>query len=184
MSMDVESLRLSQDYNAALGVQKHLHTVKVGKPGKQTWFQAHPKPEYEFPAAVLEIKDDADRGIYMVAPAIRDELAFEVKPVLLLPYADRQSNVGIWPIALPGNDGRTSEWHSSAMRIAQEAKKGWVRMVANMTVGAYDLYTTTADLPPPKWPDKSMGELIQIAFKDRFIASMDHPIVRKLQGLS
>lgn len=181
-SLDLESLRLGQDYAAVLGVKKVLTVVRVGKPGKQTWFQVH--PDFQFSCAVLELKDDVDRGIYMVSAEVREELAFEVKPVLLIPTIDRQNNVGLWPITLPGADGRTSEWQTSAMRIAEEAKLGWVRMVANMAVGGYDLYTTSADLPPPKWPEKDMSELIRIAFKDKLVGSMDHPVVRKLQGLS
>jgi hypothetical protein len=180
--MDLESLRLGQDYAATLGVQKILSTVRVGKPPKQVWFQIH--REYEFPCAVLELKDDADRGVYMIAPAIRDELAFEIKPVNLLPWIDRQNNVSLWPLALPGPDGRTNEWHASASRAAQEARRGWVRMVANMAVGGYDLFTTSADLPAPKWPDKAMEDFVKVAFRDRFIGSMDHSVVRRLQGLS
>ncbi len=48
--------------------------------------------------------------------------------------------------------------------------------------GSYDIYRATGELPDPTWPPLSFAELVQIAFKDRFIDSPSHPVLRELRG--
>jgi hypothetical protein len=36
----------------------------------------------------------------------------------------------------------------------------------------------------PVWPDLSFQELIKIAYRDRMITSLEHPVVRRLRGLA
>ena len=51
-----------------------------------------------------------------------------------------------------------------------------------MSLGAYEVFEPTAKLPDPEWPDADFTHLLEIAFKDRFIKTLDHPVVRRLQG--
>jgi hypothetical protein len=62
------------------------------------------------------------------------------------------------------------------------AREKWVRVVANMHLGAYDVFYSTADVPEPKWPEQSLAELLRVAFRDRFIETFDHIVLRKLRG--
>ena len=55
-------------------------------------------------------------------------------------------------------------------------------MVANRTLGAYEVFEAAGNLPDPEWPDISFQGILQIAFKDRYITSMDHPLLQKLRG--
>jgi hypothetical protein len=43
-------------------------------------------------------------------------------------------------------------------------------------------FRASADLPDPKWPDVSFKKLLEIAFRDRLIRSLDHAVIKKLQG--
>ena len=58
----------------------------------------------------------------------------------------------------------------------------WVRVAANMSLGAYEVYEASANLPDPEWPDKSFAELLQVAFRDKHIATLDHPVLKRLRG--
>jgi hypothetical protein len=54
-----------------------------------------------------------------------------------------------------------------------------------MSLGAYELFEATSNsLPDPIWPDFPFKEIMQIAFRDRVIDTPDHPLVKKLQGLT
>jgi hypothetical protein len=64
------------------------------------------------------------------------------------------------------------------------AQKEWIRMAANMSLGAYEVYRATAEIPGPAWPDTTFQEILRVAFKDRFIRSIDHPELRRLRGES
>ena len=66
--------------------------------------------------------------------------------------------------------------------VAQEAMTEWVRVGANMSLGAYEVFIATGKLPEPEWPNLSFEELLGIAFRERFIRSLDHPALRCLRG--
>jgi hypothetical protein len=62
------------------------------------------------------------------------------------------------------------------------AARSWVRVQANMSLGAYEVYQATGDIPEPAWPDVPFKQLLKTAFKDRFIDGRDHTVLRRLRG--
>ncbi len=176
---DPARLRLSQDFGT-VGVKKAIISVPVRKPDRQWFVRVHPDEGWRLPTAVIEIKED--REVHLVDPAVATELPAEVVPVMLFTSITRQGVLFLWSIRLPGEDGKHNEWHRSALEAAQRAQKRWVRVVANMTAGGYDVYEAVGALPEPVWPDLSFRELLKIAFKDRFISTADHPVLRRLRG--
>ncbi|MEK7873867.1 MAG: hypothetical protein AAB502_08445, partial [Chloroflexota bacterium] len=66
--------------------------------------------------------------------------------------------------------------HDEAAKIAQTS---WVRVAANMGLGAYEVFTGSANVPEPVWPDVTFDALVKIAFKDHYINTSDHPKKRK-----
>lgn len=179
---DPRRLRLSQDYASSLGVNKKLLTVPIRKPDKTWWVQTHPDEEYQMLTCVLELKED--REIYLVDQDLRYELATEstVGPRLLVPTINRQGVLFVWPIRLPGPDGKLDDWNRSACEAAEMARGKWIRTAANMSLGAYDVFTTDAKLPDPVWPAMPFHELLRIAFKDKVIDTLEHPVLRRLRG--
>jgi hypothetical protein len=179
---DPESLRLSQDFAASLGVKKALLTVPVRKPDKSWFLRVHQDPAFRLQTAVIELKED--REVYLVAPSLWPELATEptLKPQLLATACNTQGVVFLWPVNLPRPDGRRDEWSRSALEAITLATKGWVRIAANMSLGAYEVFTANGQLAEPTWPEVPLRELLRIAFKDRFVNSLDHPVLRRLRG--
>ncbi len=88
----------------------------------------------------------------------------------------------LWPVKLPGPDGRPNDWNASALAAAQLAETRWVRMAANMGAGLYDTFVASGELADPEWPELSFHEILRLSFKDRFIDSADHPVLRSLRG--
>ena len=179
--LDIEKLRLSQDFAEMVGVKKKIITVPVRKPDRQWFTRVQPDESYRLETAVLELKED--RETYLVDPTLWSELPGEIIPMCLFTAVNRQGVVFLWPVRLPGAEGRQLEGHRSALEAAQLGMGGWVRVVANMSLGAYEVFTAAGDLPEPEWPDLSFDQLLEIAFKDKFIQSMDHPAIQKLRGL-
>lgn len=180
-SFDLSKLRLSQNYAAAAGtIIKHTTTIPVRKPTSQTFNSVHPLDSYKLETMVMEIKED--RETYLVDPALWHELARELTPKALFLAIDRQKNPFIWPIRLPGEDGRIDNWNASSLEAAVMGRKNWIRVAANMALGAYDIYQATGDLPDPEWPDMDFTKILEIAFKGRYITDLDHPALRRLRG--
>jgi hypothetical protein len=179
---DPATLRLTQEFVATAGVRKAIISVPVRKPDKSWFVRVHPDPSYHLPVAVIELKED--REVYLIAPALRAELATEstFKIKMLATAINRQGVLFLWECNMPRADGRADEWSRTALEAVEMATKGWIRVTANMSLGAYDVYQANAQLSDPDWPTATMGELLRIAFKDRYIDALDHPVLRKLRG--
>lgn len=178
--LDLKSLRLSQDFNEGVGVKKVITTIPMRKPGNQTFIQVHPNPDYRFQAAMLQLKDDGE--CYIVTRDVLAEAAQEIRPKMLYYAITRDGVPFLWPVNLPGADGRLDSWSESAHKAAEIAQRSWVRLVANRAFGAYDVMQATGNLDDPKWPDLDFEGVLQLAFKDRVISSADHPVIRRLRG--
>jgi hypothetical protein len=112
------------------------------------------------------------------------ELPGEYFPATLFLAITRQGVLTLWPVRLPGPDGRHSEWHRSAMEAAQAAQARWIKIRANMGLGAYDIFEAeNVNIPDPVWPDETFEEIVRVAFRDRFIDSSEHAVVKRLRGL-
>jgi hypothetical protein len=178
--LDLKSLRLPANYGATLGVKKLLTSVVVGKPGKPQFFRAHQADDMTCDVMLLENKDT--RESYVVVPQVAQEISDLVCPVRLHAAIDRQNNVFLIPVPLPGEDGGRNQWHESRAQAVEHSKLHWIRISANMAVGAYDVYEAEGELPEPEWPAHDIDALIQVAFRGKIITSIDHPIVQSLRG--
>jgi hypothetical protein len=176
------ALRLSQSFAGTVGVKRLLTTVPVRKPNRQDFVRVHPDPAYrETPVAIIELKED--RETYLLSPVIAQQLPGEFNAVTLNTAINRQGVLQIWPVKLPGPDGKHNEWHRSAAEAAERAMEKWVRVTANMSAGGYDIYEASGELPEPVWPEISFEEILKIAFRDRYVDDVGHPLLQKLRGL-
>ena len=91
---------------------------------------------------ILELKED--RETYLVDRNLWGELPGELIPKVLFTVINRQGVLTLWPIRLPGEDGRHDEWNRSALEAAEMAQKEWIRVAANMSLGAYEVYRAMA----------------------------------------
>lgn len=62
------------------------------------------------------------------------------------------------------------------------AQKDWVRVSANMNLGAYDVFQATGNLTEPEWGDMDFTKILEVAFKGRFINDLEHLALRRLRG--
>jgi hypothetical protein len=179
---DPASLRLSGEFTAALGVKKLMLSVPVRKPDKAWFVRTHPSEDYCLETGVIEFKEE--REMYLVAKPLWPQLATEsmFSSRALFTAINRQGVVFLWPCRLPGSDGKLDDWSRTALDAARLARERWIRVTANMSLGAYDVWEAGGDLPGPPWPDTPFSDLLRVAFKDRLIDNLDHPVLRKLRG--
>jgi len=176
---DPETLRLPPDYAIALGAKKALVDVPVRRPAKEWFFRTHPASQLE--TTLIELKET--RELYLLNPALREYLAGESTLTRQMLYlaVTRQGTVFFFPVKLPGPDGRLSSWTKSALEAAQIATTKWVRMVPDQQLGGYHVWYAEFTLEP-EWPEHAMRDLLRIAFKDTYIDTWEHPVLRQLRG--
>jgi len=182
---DLDALR--ENPLAGIELETVTTTYPIRRPGRAEFFRCHPGSDYTVDAHVIVHENGMDRDTYWLTPEIRPELnmelAEELRQVRLFTCMSKRGVVFLWPAHLPNvsnNSGRT--WHQSALQVAEQAKTLWVKMVGNKALGAYEYVKARGDLGEPQWPDKTFRELLKVAFADRVIDSMDHPVIRDLLG--
>jgi hypothetical protein len=179
---NLDNLRLTQDFAETCGVKKLLTTIPVRRPNPQDFVRVHPDAAYRESFPAIELKDE--RELYVVNRNMQAELSTECVSATLFTAINRQGVVFLWPIRLPGPDGKTNEWWRSGREAAELAMTKWVRIKANMSLGAYEIFSAESVMQDPTWPELPFNELLRIAFRDRIISSSDHPVVKRLRGLA
>jgi hypothetical protein len=176
-----DRLRINLDIAEGLGVKKAILTIPVRKPGKQDFIRVHPSEAYRLPVAVIELRDD--RETYLVLPEVAQHIPVECIFVTMYRCINRQGVPFLWPVRLPGSDGRQSDWHRSAAEAAAMATKKWIRVQANMSLGAYEVFEASANIPEPTWTeDLTFEQILAIAFKGRLVDNFEHPVLKRLRG--
>jgi hypothetical protein len=177
---DLVRLRIDPEKLETAGARKLLTSVPVRKPGEQDFIRVRPELDYRETLALVELSED--RETFIVDLGTVPELQGECFFATLFTAVSRTGVVFLWPVKVPSTDSRASEWHTSAATAAQHAMRTWVRIRANMSLGAYEISEATGNIPNPVWPEHSFDALIRIAFKDRIIRDLNHPVVKRLRG--
>jgi hypothetical protein len=182
---DLEKFRLAEEEIIGTAVGREILTrVPVRRPGRKEFIRCHSDLRMSI-AMVLYVDDgeDGDGEAYLVSKEMRDTFGDDVKPTLLQVSILRNGTVFLWPLTIPRPDsGRGRSWHESAMVARGLAMATWVKVQSDRSLAGYRVFPAEGDIPEPKWRDHSIEELLEVAFRDRIIKSMDHPIVRKYLG--
>jgi hypothetical protein len=178
---DLEALRLHQNFDEIVGARPVLATVAVRKPGAQEWFRVHPDPSWRLQTTLLQLKEDREN--YLVSPDLRAQLFDEILPIVLYTAVSRQGEPFLWPVRLPKADGKTDRFIETDLTAAKVAETQWTRRYWVPDIKSHKILTAQNLTDEPVWPGIGFKELLKIAFKDRFIKSLDHPVLKKLRGV-
>ena len=179
---DVERLRLPVE-DADLGVKELLVSVPYKKPSKESFFRVHPDPTYRCVGGLIELKEDDSESFWIdrtLWPALSEEPTFGRRQ--LFTCVTRQGLVFLWGCRLPGPDGKKPDWVTIPLEAAASAQTRWTKIFWDNAQRRHRIKVSDPIDDEPKWPDKTLSELLRLAFKDRVIAEPDHPILQKLRG--
>jgi hypothetical protein len=178
---DPEALRMKGAMATGVGSEKLLLVMNVKKPSKQAFVRVNDDPALRILMALLELKEEQE--VYAVTPAVAEQVLGEVKFVELRLAVTQQGTPFFWPVPLPPNDRADNTWNLTARTAAERAETAWVRLTANMSAQCYDVHVAQTAAADPVWPDKTLQELLKIAFGNgRLIDSLEHPVIRRLLG--
>jgi hypothetical protein len=179
---DLNSLRMDQNFEELSGVERLITTIPVGKPTKREFVRVHPGEDYRMNCGIIELKEEGGDA-YFVSPTIGAALSGEFTLVTLYTAVTRQGTTRLWPVPLPSPDGRVNSWHEGQRLAVARGMTRWIRLVANLEAKGYDLTLGAETLPEPVFPKLSFSELLKIAFRDKFVDRLDHPLIMRLRGL-
>jgi hypothetical protein len=171
----IDQEHLEEYVNAAF----ESSVVECRKPGKGIFFAVRAETGKPWQNRgfyfLLEMEG---RDPYIVTPAIAKQKSEEdtIRPVLLVRYVTMGGDEGLWPLKLDRPDGKVSPWNSSAIHILEFAESIWVRMMNAKKHYRHQKSKKTFEEVPPQFTKRTFKELVNIAFKDRVIDSLDHEI--------
>jgi hypothetical protein len=178
---DPANIRASAAAN--IEIETVLTTVPVMKPKRTDFVRVHPDPKFTVDMYCLERESDMDREVYMVTSDVQHLVLQELRLTRFFTTINRRGTVFLWPVKLPiEGSARNRRPAETALKFAEQAKSLWVRVWWNSDISAYDMSRAKGDIGEPQWPDKSMRDLLEIAFRHYLIDRPDHPVIRELAG--
>jgi hypothetical protein len=169
--------------SAAPAAKQVLLKILLGKPPRQDFIRV--RPEADFQREIYCLKDEHSFGDeYLVAPHIVPLLGGLAVRKLAQLAVTRRGTPLIWLIKLRGDDGRLDNWNEVALAASRLAQKKWIRIAPDIENRGYDVVTVEDgwEIPEPVWPNLTMAEAMTLAFQDRIIRDVNHPIVRRILG--
>lgn len=175
---DLDALRLNQSFDGIVGAESVLTNVAVRKPGGQEWFRVH--PEWRLQTTILQLKDQGES--YLIAPGLRKDLWDEILPMVLFTAVSLQGEPFIWPVRLPKVEGRSDKFIQTDLAAAKLAETKWARRSWVWETKSHKVAASENISDIPVWPDIGFEELLKVAFKDRYITELNHPVIKSLRG--
>ncbi|MGC3991642.1 MAG: hypothetical protein QM796_18525 [Chthoniobacteraceae bacterium] len=173
LEFDLGQFRIDQSF-AENQTTKELTTCPVGKPPKNSYFRADSRPESRAEVPIIE-----HEGVYhLVAADVAKQVADPALSVqTLIVCVTKDGTPFLNALKAP-----TNSWAISAHRAVATAKTIWIRLSSSKELGAYEVIRAASQTQEPAWPSQSFAELVQLAFRDRVITSLDHPVLAALRG--
>ncbi|MCB1129922.1 MAG: hypothetical protein KDN05_02260 [Verrucomicrobiae bacterium] len=155
------------------------------KPSDKEFIRVTRDPEAIKPFEILEVDDKTK---YIVTPTamsaidklheVEGKVMIKTKRVIIY-LAVNMDGVGfLWPITVTESD---NTWLESAHNCAAIAQNQWIRVVSNGPAKRYDYHPAKKHAEvKPKWPKETFIEMLNLAFKNKVIKSLDHPAIKEL----
>lgn len=157
--------------------ERQQTVIPVRTPDRQWWFRCHREPTMSVPVDLLIVKSGPDEGTYFLDPEVEfpDELDQYVVPALLT-RAITHDGTEFFFLAKQSDKAPKQ----STRRVVHEARKAWIKMQWNKTTKAYDFQYARQLRREPVWSDKTLDELLEMAFGENLITRRDHEVVNRL----
>jgi len=176
---DPANLRLKSG-NLGVTLKKVYTSIPVKKrPGKQDYVRTRPSMEWQLVSVV--VLEERTGHYYISDPELHDYLQVKLGFRALLKVAiTRDGDLFLWVLKLPTTGAYYETWYQSALDIAVRAETKWVKLETEAE--NYNFTEGSGINVEPEWPDLSFAEILELAFKDRRIDSLDHPLLKRLRG--
>lgn len=149
------------------------------KPPKNKFVRVHASPEYRM-SGVLTLTDLDTGEIYYVSPDLDlpEFLNSQTRVTDLFAAQMSDGSFFIWP-----QHRSETSWYRAAKAAIRTAMGKWIAVVARRAANTYDLIEPEDCIPEPDWSSiPPFAAMVETAFEDHMITSLDHPFLRKLRG--
>ena len=174
--------------NALKGVWTDPSRVPiVTRPEDNTFVRVKAGDDYNEVLDLLVAKNasnSSDRNpVYFATDDVRPELERFIKPCRVAVGIYHHDNVQfLWVRSLSAG---SNSWTDSVMRAMDKAQHDWISLESDQPHDEYKIHTSprSDEWGEPKWLNQTFEEIVQLAFRDRVVDSLDHTVAKRLLGM-
>lgn len=188
MTIDLKRFMVKPEYEAdGNAVKKARLNLKVGKPTPEDYFMIKAGPEFTVDVMLHEDKESRDNinRTYLVDPEVVPYLwdRNACKSARIFYGITSTGKIFLSDVGLPKPGQTLNAFNSTRLSAYEIAKNEFIAIVAGDA--GYDVKYPMGKFPDPIWPEEytSIEPLIDLAYKDRVIETLEHPIVKRILGI-
>jgi hypothetical protein len=149
------------------------------KPKKSEFIRVNPDPNYSKKYVIIKSDDIA----YLVANSdIIKAFPNDIEYVTIRVAVNSNNTPFLVGFTFSYNGKKANSWHESLERCLTIAETKWLKIKADRVAQGYQKEISN-DPKEPKFPPNTLDELILRAFEDKIIENVEHPVVKRLQGI-
>jgi hypothetical protein len=175
---NLDALRNPQDYEEFMnGEAVTGFAVRTLKEGLH--LRVRPGAEYSLLGQYTVTTKKA--GVYFVYPQFREALGPMPRRCNLHVAVDGHGEYFLLLIKQqnPGKD--ENEWFRTARVVAAAATEGWIRVTKLKGDGGWGYVSLIHQIFDPRWPDKSLSDLLNAAFPDHVVNTLSHDLIKEYE---
>jgi hypothetical protein len=176
---NLDALRIAQDFGAFMDGEI-VGPLEVRTLKEDLHLRVNPDPEYSLYG---HFTVTTKNGTYFIQPQFRGALGALPRKCNLHIACDGH---GVYFLLLikqsnPTDTQQDNLWYRSARETAAAAAKGWVKVTKPSGGGWGHIPLDGYGLNEPIWPTRTFGELLNAAFPDRVVTSLNHDLIVNFQ---
>lgn len=168
------------DYSSLDG-EPVITRIRVNTGKVSQYSRVRPGPEFSRTAYVIEPEGKDGKEMHLVSKSMQkaEELREHLKKARLHLMVDRFGNPSIFVVKAPTGNDLADRWSKSRRDMVRRMKKDWIKFAGNRLVSQYEPVYARVEIGDPKWPNMTMDEVIDLAFKaeNRIVDRISHPAV-------
>lgn len=153
-------------------------SLPVYRPSHKVAFRIRPDASSRHDFTVIELMSGE---VYLVSHEIAHEIRDVAKPKSLFVAVDETGSTFILPITCWTGTGKPTSWSMSGANIVAKAKIAWVTMQSDRANFEYRALIVSKPIEP-HFPEASFDALLDEAFRDRVIDTLDHPAIAQARS--
>ena len=172
-----------------------MQAIRAGtRPPRDQFIRVHPfesqhgKEEWCLNVLLFEFQFDGalspESFLVPHGTDVYNELSSKLKPALIVLGITRGDSRFLWELKMPdpGSARRSNAWAETRLECAIAATQKWLKPVADIESGCYHYDAPEADLADPDFGSETFERLVELAYAQRIINTLDHEVVREFKG--
>jgi hypothetical protein len=144
-------------------------------------FRVRPGKAWRAEVFIVDYRGDnaaIPHGNYVIARNLERAFKKFGRKYLILTCVTGMGQMFLWPIKIV--QGLGDSWYKSDLRIAKDAETHWLRFLGS-DGNAHQAGRSKREWGEPRWQGENLFALVNMAFDERIVSAMSHPLCHQYE---